>query len=57
MGDLFQIGIVWFSANCTANNMTVGVLGPIKFGLGLKDAMLYVYWKLLSPLDDTSTRI
>jgi hypothetical protein len=38
--DLFQIGIVWFSANCTANNMTVGVLGPIEFDLGLKDAML-----------------
>ncbi len=36
----FQIGIVWFSANCTANNMTVGVLGPIEFDLGLKDAML-----------------
>lgn len=40
MNDLFQIGIVWFSANCTANNMTVGVLGPIEFKLGLKDAML-----------------
>ncbi|OQU95403.1 hypothetical protein CLAIMM_01621 [Cladophialophora immunda] len=40
MKDLFQIGIVWFSANCTANNMTVGVLGPIEFHLGLKDAML-----------------
>ncbi|KIW98094.1 uncharacterized protein Z519_01678 [Cladophialophora bantiana CBS 173.52] len=40
MKDFFQIGIVWFSANCTANNMTVSVLGPIEFDLGLKDAML-----------------
>ncbi|RFU32284.1 hypothetical protein B7463_g4062, partial [Scytalidium lignicola] len=38
--DLAQIAIVWFSANCTANNMTVGVLGPISFKLGMKDAMI-----------------
>ncbi|RDW62428.1 hypothetical protein BP6252_11861 [Coleophoma cylindrospora] len=38
--DYFQMGIIWFSANCTANNMTVGILGPLAYGLGLKDAML-----------------
>lgn len=40
--DYFLMVAIWFSANCTANNITVGVLGPILYGLGLKDAMMYV---------------
>ncbi|CAK7238134.1 Vitamin B6 transporter [Sporothrix eucalyptigena] len=36
----FQMFIVWFSINCTANNMTLGILGPVLFGLGFKDAVL-----------------
>ncbi|KAF8848647.1 hypothetical protein BDZ45DRAFT_753601 [Acephala macrosclerotiorum] len=33
-------GIERFSANCTANNMTVGILGPIAYGLGFVDTMI-----------------
>lgn len=36
----FQMFIVWFSINCTANNMTLGILGPVLFGLGFKDAIV-----------------
>lgn len=36
----FQMFIVWFSINCTANNMTLGILGPVLFGLGFKDAVV-----------------
>lgn len=32
----------WFAMNCTANQMTLGVLGPVTYGLGLTDAILYV---------------
>jgi hypothetical protein len=38
--DYLDVAMTWFSANCTANNMTVGILGPIAFGLGFMDAML-----------------
>lgn len=38
--DYMQMAVIWFSANCTANNMTVGILGPVTFGLGIKDAMM-----------------
>jgi hypothetical protein len=27
--------------NCTANQMTLGVLGPVAYGLGLTDAIVY----------------
>ncbi|VUC21023.1 unnamed protein product [Clonostachys rosea] len=35
-----EMFLVWFSINCTANNMTVGILGPIAFGLSFTDAAL-----------------
>lgn len=35
-----QMFLIWFSINCAANNMTVGILGPVAFGLGFKDAIL-----------------
>jgi hypothetical protein len=38
--DYLYMAMIWFSANCTANNMTVGILGPIAYGLGFVDAML-----------------
>lgn len=37
-----QMFLVWFSIDCTANNLTVGILGPVTFGLGFKDAIMYV---------------
>jgi hypothetical protein len=38
--DYLQMLAIWFSANCTANALTVGILGPVAYGLGLTDAML-----------------
>lgn len=40
--DYLYMAMIWFSANCTANNMTVGILGPIAYGLGFVDAMMFV---------------
>ena len=39
-GDYVQMCLVWLSANLTANNMMIGMLGPLNFGLGLRDSML-----------------
>lgn len=39
-GGYVQMFIIWFSINCTVNNMTIGILGPVVYGLGLTDAML-----------------
>ncbi|KAH8650936.1 permease for cytosine/purines, uracil, thiamine, allantoin-domain-containing protein [Tricladium varicosporioides] len=38
--DYLYMAMIWFSANCTANNLTVGILGPIAYGLGFVDAMI-----------------
>jgi hypothetical protein len=35
-----QMLLLWLSANLTANNTMIGVLGPIAFGLGFTDAAL-----------------
>ncbi|KAF2136823.1 uncharacterized protein K452DRAFT_236843 [Aplosporella prunicola CBS 121167] len=35
-----QIALLWFSANTTANNLAVGLMGPLVFGLGFTDAAL-----------------
>ena len=40
VGSYVQMFIVWFAINCTANNMTLGILGPYLFRLGFKDAIL-----------------
>ncbi|KAK5120747.1 hypothetical protein LTR85_006105 [Meristemomyces frigidus] len=40
VNDYFQMFIIWFAINCTANNMTVGILGPVSYGLGFKDAIV-----------------
>jgi hypothetical protein len=37
--DFIQIMLIWFSANLTLNNLTLGLLGPLVFYVGLKDAM------------------
>ncbi|OQU98517.1 hypothetical protein CLAIMM_04291 [Cladophialophora immunda] len=39
-GDFVQIILIWFSANLTANNMALGLLGPLVFELGLTEGML-----------------
>lgn len=39
-GSYVQMFLIWFAINCTANNMTVGILGPVAFGLGFKDAIV-----------------
>lgn len=45
--DDFQISILWFSANITANNLAVGLLGPLLFGLGFLDSALIVAFACL----------
>jgi hypothetical protein len=35
-----QMAILWFSANVTANNLAVGLLGPLLFELGFVDSAL-----------------
>jgi Purine-cytosine permease and related proteins len=32
--------LIWLSANLTANNMMIGMLGPLNYGIGLRDGML-----------------
>lgn len=35
-----QMVLLWFSANITANNIAVGMLGPLAFDLGFTDSAL-----------------
>lgn len=35
-----QMTLLWFSTNITANNIAVGMLGPIDYSLGFTDAAL-----------------
>ena len=39
LADL-QMLLLWFSANISVNNLTVGLLGPLLFGLGFVDSAL-----------------
>ncbi|KAF1843782.1 uncharacterized protein K460DRAFT_378857 [Cucurbitaria berberidis CBS 394.84] len=38
--DYIHMFTIWFSMNCTANQLTLGVLGPVSYGLGLTDSMV-----------------
>jgi purine-cytosine permease-like protein len=38
--NYMQMTLLWFSTNITANNIAVGMLGPLDFGLGFTDAAL-----------------
>jgi hypothetical protein len=38
--DYLQMSLLWFSTNITANNMALGMLGPLSFSLGLVDSAL-----------------
>jgi hypothetical protein len=40
LGDYMQMGLIWFSANLTANNTMLGLLGPMVFYLGLADGLI-----------------
>lgn len=43
-----QMALIWFSANVTANNLAVGLLGPLVFDLGFIDsAMMATFGALL----------
>ncbi|KAF2497400.1 hypothetical protein BU16DRAFT_457658 [Lophium mytilinum] len=39
-GDYVHMFVMWFSINCTANQMTLGILGPVAYGLGFTDSIL-----------------
>ncbi|KAJ5777432.1 hypothetical protein N7520_000678 [Penicillium odoratum] len=38
--DYMQMTLLWFSTNITANNMAVGMLGPLSYDLGFVDSAL-----------------
>ncbi|KAJ6104086.1 hypothetical protein N7523_010406 [Penicillium sp. IBT 18751x] len=38
--DYCQMGLVWFSSNCTALSIAIGLLGPKVFGVGLNDGLV-----------------
>ncbi|KAE8392920.1 hypothetical protein ETB97_006144 [Aspergillus alliaceus] len=38
--DYVQMTLLWFSTNITANNMAVGMLGPLSYSLGFVDSAL-----------------
>lgn len=40
LSDYLHMFTIWFSMNCTANQMTLGILGPVAYGLGLTDAIM-----------------
>ncbi|KAI1334270.1 hypothetical protein F5Y15DRAFT_295026 [Xylariaceae sp. FL0016] len=42
--DYYNMGSYWFSANLTANILTIGVLGPTTFGLGALDSMMCCFF-------------
>lgn len=38
--DYLQMCLLWFSTNITANNMALGMMGPLTFSLGFVDSAL-----------------
>jgi hypothetical protein len=49
--DDVSVALLWFSANISANNLAVGLFGPLVFGLGFVDsALLAVFGALLGAL-------
>lgn len=53
-----QMVIIWFSANVTANNLVVGLLGPLVFDLGFIDsAMMATFGALLGSAATAYTSI
>ena len=53
-----QMALLWFSANVSANNLAVGMLGPLLFNLGFLDsAMCSVFGILIGSLATAYTSI
>ncbi|KAJ5128304.1 hypothetical protein N7526_006470 [Penicillium atrosanguineum] len=49
--DYCQMALVWFSSNCTAASIAIGLLGPKVFGIGLSDGLvLSVFATMLAAL-------
>ncbi|KAG8527576.1 uncharacterized protein KY384_007729 [Bacidia gigantensis] len=42
-----QMAIIWYSANISANNLAVGLLGPLLFNLGFVDSAMMAVWGCL----------
>ena len=42
-----QMAIMWYSANISANNLAVGLLGPLLFNLGFVDSVMMAVWGCL----------
>ena len=42
-----QMALMWFSANISANNVAVGLLGPLLFGLGFVDSAMCAFGGIL----------
>lgn len=42
VASYMQMFLVWFAINCSANNITLGILGPVTYGLGFNDAVMSV---------------
>ncbi|KAL8992728.1 MAG: hypothetical protein Q9169_006880 [Polycauliona sp. 2 TL-2023] len=42
-----QMAMLWFSANISANNLSVGLLGPLLFGLGFVDSAMCAFGGIL----------
>ena len=42
-----QMAMMWFSANISANNLAVGLLGPLLFGLGFVDSAVCAFGGIL----------
>jgi hypothetical protein len=40
VADYMQMTLLWFSTNITANNIAVGMLGPLSYDLGFVDSAL-----------------
>lgn len=46
-----QMAVLWFSVNVTANNLAVGLLGPLVFNLGFVDsAMMATFGSMLGSM-------
>jgi Permease for cytosine/purines, uracil, thiamine, allantoin len=42
-----QVAVIWYSANISANNLAVGLLGPLVFHLGFVDSVMMAVWGCL----------
>ena len=58
LANYVQISLLWYSANISANNLAVGLLGPLLFDLGFVDsALLAVFACMFGSLGPAYTAI